>query len=59
MGRPSQVENLDIEDARGVDIAQIRAQLRLDVPERVRVMVATANKMLAMQHYANTSSASD
>ena len=28
-----------IEDERGVDISQIRNQLRLSVPERVRVMV--------------------
>ena len=37
------------EDDRGVDVAQIRAQLRLTVPERVRVMVEAANQLLAVQ----------
>lgn len=40
------------EDDRGVDVAQIRAQLRLTVPERVRVMVEAANQRLAVQHAA-------
>jgi hypothetical protein len=40
------------EDDRGVDIAQIRAQLRLTVPERVRVMVEAANQLLAVQETA-------
>lgn len=37
------------EDERGVDVAQIQAQLRLSVPERVRTMVAVANAQIAMQ----------
>jgi hypothetical protein len=40
------------EDDRGVDVAQIRAQLRLTVPERVRVMVEAANQLLAVQDAA-------
>jgi hypothetical protein len=39
----------DLEDGRGVDVAQIQAQLRLSVPERVRTMVAVANAQIAMQ----------
>lgn len=41
-----------IEDERGVDISQIRRQLALPVPERVRVMVETANAMIAIQERA-------
>ena len=37
------------EDWRGVDIGQIRAQLRLSVPERVREMVHAANVLMTMQ----------
>ena len=40
------------EDDRGVDVAQIRAQLRLTAPERVRVMVEAANQLLAVQNAA-------
>lgn len=41
-----------IEDERGVDISQIRLQLALPVPERVRVMVEAANAMIAIQERA-------
>ena len=41
-----------LEDWRGVDIAQIRDQLRLPVQERVRVMVDAANRIIAMQEHA-------
>lgn len=37
------------EDDRGVDVGQIRAQLRLSVPERVSVMVDAANRLLSVQ----------
>jgi len=41
-----------IEDARGVDVSQIRAQLRLAVPDRVRQMVEVANRMIAIRDTA-------
>jgi hypothetical protein len=41
-----------LEDERGVDVAQIQAQLRMSVPERVRTMVAVANTKIAMQKAA-------
>lgn len=41
-----------VEDERGVDISQIRRQLALSVPERVRVMVEAANAMIAIQERA-------
>jgi hypothetical protein len=41
-----------IEDERGVDVSQIRRQLALPVPERVRVMVEAANTMIAMAEHA-------
>jgi len=44
-----------IEDSRGVDISQIRRQLRMTVPERVRSMVEAANTMLAIQQRAQAS----
>ena len=44
-----------IEDFRGVDISQIRGQLRLSVPERVRSMVHTANVMMSIQETAQAS----
>lgn len=40
------------EDWRGVDVGQIRAQLRLPVTERVRVMVEAANLLMAVQERA-------
>ncbi len=43
------------EDHRGVDIGQIRRQLRMSVPERVRSMVHTANVMLSIQEAARAS----
>lgn len=45
-----------LEDERGVDVAQIQAQLRLSVPERVRTMVAAANAQIAMQEASKKSS---
>jgi hypothetical protein len=51
-----QVEQLPVvEDQRGVDIGQIRRQLRLSVPERVRTMVEAANVMIAIQTAAQAS----
>lgn len=44
-----------IEDSRGVDVGQIRRQLRMTVPERVRSMVEAANTMLAIQERAQAS----
>jgi hypothetical protein len=41
-----------VEDERGVDISQIRRQLALPIPERVRVMVEAANAMIAIQERA-------
>jgi hypothetical protein len=40
------------EDERGVDIGQIRGQLKLTVAERVRDMVHAANVMMTMQENA-------
>lgn len=40
------------EDERGVDIGQIRRQLKLTVAERVREMVHAANVMMTMQENA-------
>ena len=44
-----------IEDQRGVDVGQIRRQLCMTVPERVRTMVEAANVMMAFQEAARTS----
>jgi hypothetical protein len=41
-----------LEDWRGVDVGQIRDQLRLPVKERVRVMVEAANVLMAVQEHA-------
>lgn len=49
----------DLEDERGVDVAQIQAQLRLSVPERVRTMVAVANAQIAMQKASKNPSVVD
>ena len=49
----------DLEDVRGVDVAQIQAQLRMSVPERVRTMVAIANTKIAMQEAAKNQSVVD
>lgn len=48
-----------LEDWRGVDIGQIRAQLRLPVKERVRVMVEAANVLLDVQAHARSAEASE
>jgi hypothetical protein len=44
-----------LEDSRGVDLGQIRRQLNMSVPERVRSMVETANRLLAIREHAQTS----
>ncbi|MSY07495.1 MAG: hypothetical protein F2723_09150 [Actinobacteria bacterium] len=44
-----------VEDSRGVDVSQIRRQLQMTVPERVRSMVEAANTMLAIQEHAQAS----
>ena len=44
-----------IEDERGVDVGQIRRQLCLSVPDRVRTMVDAANVMLSIQRTAKAS----
>jgi hypothetical protein len=50
------VDNTEpVEDSRGVDVSQIRRQLRMTVPERVRSMVEAANTMLAIQERAQAS----
>jgi hypothetical protein len=43
-----------LEDWRGVDVGQIRRQLRMSVRDRVRTMVETANVMMAIQERART-----
>jgi hypothetical protein len=37
------------EDARGVDVGQIRAQLRMSTEDRVRHMVDVANKLIEIR----------
>jgi hypothetical protein len=50
------VDNAEpVENSRGVDVSQIRRQLRMTVPERVRSMVEAANTMLAIQERAQAS----
>jgi hypothetical protein len=39
----------------GVDVSQIRRQLRMTVPERVRSMVEVGNTLLAIQERARAS----
>lgn len=46
------METASLEDWRGVDIGQIREQLRLPVKERVRVMVEAANLLLSVHDHA-------
>ena len=38
-----------LEDERGVDVGQIRCQLRMSVAERVATMVEAANVMMEIQ----------
>ena len=64
MAQSSHVENnqnvvVALEDERGVDVSQIRAQLQLSVPERVRTMVAIANTKIAMREAAKNQSVVD
>lgn len=42
-------EESPLEDWRGVDIGQIRAQLRLSVADRVRHMVEVANRFMEIR----------
>lgn len=49
----------NLDDERGVDVAQIQAQLRMSVPERLRTMVAVANAQIAMREAAKNQSAVD
>ena len=44
-----------IEDSRGIDVGQIRRQLAMTVPDRVRSMVEAANTMLEIQRHAQGS----
>jgi len=46
-----------LEDRRGVDVGQIREQLRLPVKDRVRVMVDAANRMIVLQEHARSARA--
>lgn len=49
----------ELEDWRGVDVGQIREQLRLPVKERVRQMVAAANVMIGIQDHARRTREAD
>ena len=42
-----------LEDWRGVDVGQIRDQLRLSVKDRVRGMVHAANVMMSIRDHAS------
>ena len=44
-----------LEDSRGVDVSQIRRQLNMSVPERVRSMVETANRLIAIREQTQVS----
>ena len=48
-----------VEDQRGVDVGQIREQLRLPVKERVRVMVEAANVLIDLQERTRTTRAAE
>jgi hypothetical protein len=52
-------EYAPIEDERGVDIVQIRRQLAMSVPERVRTMVEAANTMMQIRDHARASMLED
>ena len=43
-----------VEDERGVDVSQIRARLAMSVPERVRTMVESVNRVIAMRESAQS-----
>ena len=49
----------NLDDERGVDVAQIQPQLRMSVPERVRTMVAVANAQIEMREASKNSSVVD
>jgi len=42
----------NIEDGRGVDVSQIRRQLRMSVEDRVRHMVDVTNKLMEVRETA-------
>jgi hypothetical protein len=44
--------NTSLEDWRGVDVGQIRRQLRMTTSERVRDMVHTANVLMSIREHA-------
>ena len=49
-----EVDASPLEDWRGVDISQIRRQLKMSVEERVRDMVHVANVMIDIQKTAQS-----
>jgi hypothetical protein len=57
MGQRPRLHAMDdeIEDSRGIDVAQIRRQLRMTVPERVRTMVDAANILTSIRASAQAS----
>ncbi len=57
--RSMEDEPATIEDERGVDVSQIRRQLRMAVPERVRTMVDAANTMLTIREHSRESRLED
>ncbi len=48
---------LAIEDRRGVDVSQIRRQLRMSAPDRVQSMVLAANTLASIKEHARKSPA--
>jgi hypothetical protein len=51
--------NRPSEDDRGVDVGQIRRQLRMPIPDRVREMVHAANELIAVRDYSRGTPLSD
>jgi len=51
--------NRPIEDDRGVDVGQIRRQLRMPVPDRVREMVHAANTLIAIREHSRAAQLRD
>jgi hypothetical protein len=51
--------NPAVEDDRGVDVGQIRRQLRMSVPDRVREMVDAANELIAVRDHARAAPQTD
>lgn len=48
-----------VEDHRGVDVSQIRRQLAMSIPERVRTMVEAANRLIEIRERAQASLGKD